>query len=239
MRGRSWPSRARPPATAATVSTCCAAGTGVATQTITPYHEVSAYASASTEQGDQISADSTALGNTHGWLTTNGYSSSKTTQSMQGAVTATTETNACCIGYLVGASATAVSNNVTVDATGGAADAVVDQHVDGFGTSASVLVNQVSADTTAAVATATANNVAMSVSGGAASLSNAQVNESLVTASAAVNIDYFDSVALDLGLRRGQLGHRDGGRPRGHDLQQPGEQRGDQRHGHHQRRHRL
>ena len=178
-----------------TASTCCAAGTGQATQTVTPYHEVSAQAFASTGSGDQISADSTALGNTHGWLATNGYSNSRTVQSMKGAVTAYTETAACCVGYLVGASATAVSNNVTVDVTGAAADAVVDQHVDGFGTNATVIVNQSSADTAAAVATATANNVSMQVSGGAASLSNAQVNESPVNAVAIVNIDSFDSVA--------------------------------------------
>ncbi|CAN5379548.1 hypothetical protein BH09PSE2_BH09PSE2_16700 [soil metagenome] len=178
-----------------TVSTCCAAGTGTATQTVTPYHEISAQTFASTTSADQISADSTALGNTHGWLATNGYSNSTTVQSMQGAVTATTETSACCVGYLVGASATAVSNNVTVDVTGGAADAVVDQHVDGFGTTATVLVNQGSADTAAAVATSTANNVSMTVDGGAASLSNAQVNESPVNATATLNVDTFDSVA--------------------------------------------
>jgi hypothetical protein len=179
----------------ATSGTCCATTTGSATQSIDPYHGVSAetYVYNGGYTGT-VAADAAAIGNTQGWEQVNGAVASSTTQTHYGTTAAQTAVNVAAAD--TGAyTATAVANNVTTDADNSSTDQTVSQTQDGYLTQAAVQANQGWGGDVTAAATATANNINVVADGGIASLNADQLSTKPVNATATVSLDSWGGSA--------------------------------------------
>jgi hypothetical protein len=144
----------------ATAGTCCALTQGSSFQTVSEGAVVAADAISSTgEMADSISVDSSAVGNTQGWNQINGEVQAWTEQRNLGLTTATNVGEFAGSPGNIGLSATAVANNVSIDAENSYLDIGVDQSRRGEGVNAVVNATVGSGVDVQAVATATGNLV--------------------------------------------------------------------------------
>lgn len=181
-----------------TAGTCCGATTGSTSQTVDPGAVI--YANGFSNAGAlsaQASADSTAIGNTHGWESANGSVDASSSQAQGGKVSADNG-----VSLPVGTSgeggysATAVSNDVSATATNASSVALrTNQTVTGAGTHADVQATQDGGDTVLTQATATGNNVTVVADGGSAALTDAQANDAEVTAQSDLRLNGWNSAS--------------------------------------------
>ena len=182
---------------AATAGACCGAISGSSRQeagakdvTAGTYLDVASYAY-------QLSADAAAVGNTQGWLTSNGAVRAYTAQNLTGSVVADSSSRAGEIETLAGTSATAVGNDVTTSGTGASSvDLVTDQSNTGFAVRATVTSQQAAGDTVSGQATATSNNVTVENEGGASLTAHTQTSSAAVTADAAYGLSAWNEATV-------------------------------------------
>lgn len=181
----------------ATLGTCCGLVSGTATQTVTNAGQTTAdtYVGTSAGPTGQVSADSSAVANTQGWEVVNGTTQPVAIQTNQGLVHAYVNATICCVSGGSGYSATAVGDNVTVDATNASVDAQVNQTQSDGPVQATILVNQTSASDLTAAATASANNINIAADSGTTSLASSQSNASSVSANSSVQLESWSGAA--------------------------------------------
>ena len=181
---------------AATASTCCGAVSGSSKQTAGPKETTSGSYLDVTTYAYQLSNNAASVGNTQGWLSTNGAVRAYSQQALTGSVTADASTRAGEIETVSGTSATAVGNDVTTAVTNGTVDLVTDQSNTGFAVKGQVTVQQAAGDTIAAQATATSNNVTVDNAGGASLSAHTQTSSAEVTADSAVGLGQWNSATV-------------------------------------------
>lgn len=182
---------------AATAGACCGAVSGSSRQeagtrdvAAGTYLDVADYAY-------QLSADAAAVGNTQGWLASNGAVRAASVQRLTGSVTADSSSRAGEIETAAGTSATAVGNDVTSAGTGASTvDLITDQENTGFAVRATVTSQQAAGDTVAGQATATSNNVTVENEGGAALTAHTQTSSAAVTADAAYGLGVWNEATV-------------------------------------------
>ena len=182
---------------AGTAGTCCGAISGSSHQTsgdkdVTAggYLDVATYAYA-------LSNDAAAVGNTQGWLTSNGAVRALSEQRLTGSVVADASSRSGEVETLAGTSATAVGNDVTASGTGASSvDLVTDQANSGFAVTATVTGQHAAGDEVAGQATATSNNVTIENEGGASLSAHTQVSSAAVTADAAYGLGTWNSATV-------------------------------------------
>lgn len=181
---------------AGTAGACCGRLSGVVTQE-TGDKAVTAKADLAVGEADQISADAAAVGNTQGWISQYGSVGQATTQTLSGPVRAQTDVAAGEVYGLAGSSATAVGNDVSVDASqGSAAEGYTTQTVTGGDVRAVLTSQQQAGDEIAGQATATANNVTVYGEGDYVTHEHAQTNAAAVTADAAYGLGTWNSASV-------------------------------------------
>ena len=181
---------------AGTAATCCGALTGSSSQTAGD-REITAGAYLTLGAPTwQVSADSAAVGNTQGWLSTNGAVRASSTQRLTASVTAETGATVDEVTATAGASATAVGNDVTVQGTNSAVEIVTDQENRGAAVRAILTVQQQGGDTIAGQATATGNNVTVETTPGSTDSASVQFNAATVTADAAYGLGSWNSATV-------------------------------------------
>ena len=183
-------------ANAATAGACCGVLSGTSVQSADG-RDVNAVASL-TVGGvtDQVSNDAATVGNTQGWLSTNGAVTSLTQQTFTGNAVADAKTTATEVSGLAGSSATVVANDVTVQATNSAVD-VSSEQTTGPGTVRAILTSQQNGgDTIAGQATATADNVTVQNDGGTTRSLHNQTNGADVTADAAYGLGVWNTAMV-------------------------------------------
>jgi hypothetical protein len=181
----------------ATFGTCCGLVSGSATQTVTSAGQTTADSYVGTGGGPtgQVSVDSSAVANTQGWEVVNGTTQPSAIQSNQGLVRAYVNATICCVSGPSGYAATAVGNNVTVDATNSSVNAQATQDQATAPVQATVLVNQTTAGDFISAATATANNINIAADTGTTSLASTQTNGSAVSADNEVQLQTWSGTA--------------------------------------------
>ncbi|OYX29171.1 MAG: hypothetical protein B7Y99_13615 [Caulobacterales bacterium 32-69-10] len=143
----------------ATAGTCCALTEGTALQTVNAGAVVAGDAIFQVGSADAATVESSAVGNTTGWQQINGAIQTWTGQTNSGLTTSTVTGEFAAVPGNTTLSATAVSNNVTVDSDSAPSDIGVGQIADGDGASAVVDVVLGSAGDIQALATGVGNNV--------------------------------------------------------------------------------
>lgn len=181
---------------AATAGTCCGAVSGSSSQTTGPKDVVAGAFVDVAGRVEALSADAAAVGNTQGWLTSNGAVRAFSQQSLTGSVTADTTSRAGEVATLAGSSATAIGNDVTVSGTGSSVDLVTDQRNTGFAVRATLTSQQGAGDEAAGQATAVANNVVIENEGGASLTASTQVSSAEITADAAYGLGVWNSATV-------------------------------------------
>jgi hypothetical protein len=181
----------------ATFGTCCGLVSGSARQIVTSAGQTTADSYVGTGGGPtgQVSVDSSAVANTQGWEVVNGTTQLSATQSNQGLVRAYVNATICCVSGPSGYAATAVGNNVTVDATKSSVNAQATQDQATAPVQATVLVNQTTTGDFISAATATANNINIAADTGTTSLTSTQTNSSAVSADNEVQLQAWSGTA--------------------------------------------
>lgn len=167
----------------ATAGTCCALTYGSSIQSVESGAVVAgdAISSAGGPAGS-ISVDASAVGNTTGWQQINGEVQAWTGQNNQGLTTASNTGAFASTTGNAGFSATAVSNNVTVDNDGGGGDIGVQQNMEGVATDAVINVQLDSGTDIQGLATSVGNNIDAQSASPDAQMNAAQHNAAPVNA---------------------------------------------------------
>ena len=181
----------------ATAGTCCGATVGTTTQAVDAGVIVSANAYSQTGAlTGQVTTDSTAVGSTQGWEAANGSISVASTQTQAGRVAADTGASIRGGADRGAYTATAISNDVTVQATASPVDLTASQTTDATGaTHAAVGVSQLGGDAVISQATATGNNLTVAADGGAAGVYTYQENGAPVEARSDLTVDGWNAAA--------------------------------------------
>ncbi len=179
-----------------TAGTCCNPVQAIVTQSIDTDREVTAFSYNGLRGPVQdVSVNATAVGNTAGWQAANGGIDTLTDQSHLGTTYAKAEGELTEATGTVALAATAVANDVTVEATNSWTDMGVVQSKDGYGALATVEVKIEDAQDLAGQATATGNNINVATSGKAAWLSADQTSAGVVTANTSVEVTNWAGTA--------------------------------------------
>lgn len=149
-----------------TAGTCCDYTDVGAMQRIAPDKDVTAFSYNGLGGAvENVSIDAAAVGNTTGLLATDGYIQATVDQSHQGTTHARAEGEIEQASGNIGLSATAVTNDVTVDAYRSLVDLAVVQSKEGYGSIAVVDAKIGSGADITGMATATANNINIATGG--------------------------------------------------------------------------
>lgn len=181
---------------AATAGTCCGPVSGSSRQTAGPKDIVSGAYLDVGKYAYQLSNDAASVGNTQGWLSTNGAVRAFSSQTLTGSVTADASTRAGEVETVSGTSATAVGNDVTTSSANGTVDLVTEQSNTGFSVKGQVTVQQAAGDTVAGMATATSNNITVENQGGASLSAHTQTSSAEVVADSAVGLGAWNSATV-------------------------------------------
>jgi hypothetical protein len=172
----------------ATAGTCCALTEGSSLQAVEAGSVVAADAASKLGSSEGVSVDASAVGNTTGWEQINGSVQTWTGQTNSGLTTATNNGDFGAVTGNTGLSATAVSNNVTVDTDAAASDIGLQQVADGEGTNAVVDATIGSGTDIQGLATGVGNNVDSQNRSPESTMNTNQTNSAAVTAYTDLNV---------------------------------------------------